>query len=138
MAARSDKAGQPGSENCVDPGLFSGNGNGSAAALSRSSRSGRRLKDPDRDRERESLIRAVCRMGYPEDFAAAIAENLRTEKMMHRMTRYLALAHPRSAEEIADEMLAIMEDRDRWVKKKTAEFYNEKYNRFLDEWEPEE
>ena len=50
---------------------------------------------------------------------------------MSRMIRYLRNANPRSAEEIADEMLAIMEDRNRWVQKKEAEYYNAKYNEML-------
>ena len=29
------------------------------------------------------------------------------------------------------EMLAIMEDQDRWVRKKSAEYYNRKYNELL-------
>ena len=78
------------------------------------------------------LVRAIVRMGYPEEFGTAVADNLRTENTMSRMLRYLDHAKPRSAEEIADEMLAIMEDRERWIRKKTAEYYNSKYNEFLD------
>ena len=70
-------------------------------------------------------------MGYPKEFGIAIANNLRTEKTMSRMIGYLRNAKPRSAEEIADEMLAIMEDRERWTKKKEAEYYNAKYNEML-------
>jgi hypothetical protein len=44
------------------------------------------------------------------------------------MLGYLASAHPRSAEEITDEMLAICDDRDRWMAKKKAEYYNGKVN----------
>ena len=80
---------------------------------------------------RLDLIRTLARMGYPEEFGAAIADNLRTEKMIRRMIRYLEHARPRSAEEIADEMLAIMEDRERWIQKKTTEYYNSKYNELL-------
>jgi hypothetical protein len=47
------------------------------------------------------------------------------------MIGYLRHARPRSAEEIADEMLAIMEDRERWIQKKSAQFYNSKYNEIL-------
>ena len=50
---------------------------------------------------------------------------------MSRMIGYLRNAKPQSAEEIADEMLAIMEDRERWTKKKEAEYYNAKYNEML-------
>ena len=70
-------------------------------------------------------------MCYPMEFGIAIANNLRTEKTMSRMIGYLRNAKPRSAEEIADEMLAIMEDRERWTKKKEAEYYNAKYNEML-------
>ena len=50
---------------------------------------------------------------------------------MSRMIGYLHHARPKSAEDIADEMLAIMEDRERWVQKKTSEYYNTKYNELL-------
>ena len=50
---------------------------------------------------------------------------------MSRMIGYLHHAKPRSAEEIADEMLAIMEDRERWIQKKSAQYYNNRYNEIL-------
>jgi hypothetical protein len=70
-------------------------------------------------------------LGYPENFGISIAKNLRTEKTMSRMIGYLHHAKPRSAEEIADEMLAIMEDRERWIQKKSAQYYNNRYNGIL-------
>ena len=80
---------------------------------------------------RTELIQTITRMGYPESLGEAVAANLRTEKMMSRMIGYLHHAKPRSAEEIVDEMLAIMDDRERWIKKKSAEYYNQKYNELL-------
>ena len=77
------------------------------------------------------LVQTLVRMGYPKEFGAVIADNLRTERTMSRMISYLRQANPRSADEIADEMLAIMEDRERWIRKKTAEYYNGKYNELL-------
>lgn len=77
------------------------------------------------------LIERVKRKGYPEQFGKDIAKNLGSEKLMRRMISYLDMANPRSAEEIADEMLAIMEDRERWIKKKEAEYYNSCYNDLL-------
>ena len=77
------------------------------------------------------LIQVLDGMGYPRDFGIQIAQNLRTEKALSRMIGYLKNARPRSAEEIADEMLAIMEDRERWIRKKEAEYYNSKYNELL-------
>ena len=77
------------------------------------------------------LIETIVHMGYPEDFGKAIAKNLGSEKTMRRMTSYLYSAKPRSAEEIADEMLAIMSDRERWIQKKEAEEANARYNQLL-------
>ncbi len=77
------------------------------------------------------LIAAIVRMGYPEEFGKAIAKNLGSEKTMRRMTAYLKNAKPRSAEEIADEMLAIMSDRERWIEKKESERANARYNEML-------
>ena len=85
----------------------------------------------ERERISQELVNTVVRMGYPKEFGIAIANNLRTEKTMSRMIGYLRNAKPQSAEEIADEMLAIMEDRERWTKKKEAEYYNAKYNEML-------
>lgn len=77
------------------------------------------------------LVGTIVKMGYPEDFGKLIAKNLGSEKTMRRMTAYLRNAKPRSAEEIADEMLAIMGDRERWIKKKEAEQANARYNELL-------
>ena len=79
------------------------------------------------------LIEAIVRLGYPEEFGKTIAKNLGSEKTMRRMTAYLYSAKPRSAEEIADEMLAIMSDRERWIAKKEAEEANARYNEYLNE-----
>jgi len=77
------------------------------------------------------LLETIVRMGYPEEFGKAIARNLGSEKTMRRMTAYLHAAKPRSAEEIADEMLAIMSDRERWIAKKEAEAANARYNEMI-------
>lgn len=80
---------------------------------------------------REELVKTIVKMGHPEEFGVLIADSLRTEKTMTRMIGYLHAARPKSAEEIADEMLAILSDRDRWVQKKEAKYYNRKYNELL-------
>ncbi len=77
------------------------------------------------------LIETIVHLGYPEEFGKAVASNLGSEKTMHRMSAYLRSAKPRSAEEIADEMLAIMSDRERWIAKKEAEEANARYNEIL-------
>ena len=70
------------------------------------------------------LIETIVRMGYPEELGNAVAKNLGSEKTMRRMTAYLHSARPRSAEEFVDEMLAIMIDRELWIRKKEAEKAN--------------
>ena len=85
----------------------------------------------EREELRKELIGTIVRMGYPASFGEAIAANLRTEKPMRRMIGYLGYVRPHSEEEIADEMLSIMDDRDRWIKKKEAEYYNSRYNELL-------
>jgi len=77
------------------------------------------------------LIETIVRMGYPEELGKAVAKNLGSEKTMRRMTAYLHSARPRSAEEIVDEMLTIMSDRERWIRKKEAEKANARYNELL-------
>lgn len=89
------------------------------------------IKMNERDKIFRELVETIVRMGYPESFGKTIAENLRTEKTMSRMIGYLRHAKPKSAEEIADEMLAIMDDRERWIQKKSAQFYNSRYNEIL-------
>jgi len=78
-----------------------------------------------------NLIIAITELGYPEEFGKQIAKNLGSEKMMTRMCAYLHSANPRTAEEIADEMLALMSDRERWIQKKEAEEANRAYNEIL-------
>ena len=89
------------------------------------------MKMNEREKICRELVETIVRMGYPESFGESIAENLRTEKTMSRMIGYLRHARPKSAEEIADDMLAIMEDRERWIQKKSAQFYNSRYNEIL-------
>lgn len=88
------------------------------------------MKD-DRIKAGKELTAVLMKMGYPEDFGRVIAAELRTEKAIRRMTGYLRQARPESPEEIADEMLAIIDDRDRWTRKKIAEYNNSRYNDLL-------
>ncbi|MBD5394058.1 MAG: hypothetical protein HDR71_07265 [Lachnospiraceae bacterium] len=80
---------------------------------------------------RKQLVDTICNMGYTEEFGNAIAKGLGGERVMRRMTSYLNLAKPKSAEEIVDEMLAISSEVDTWRKKKANEYYNSEYNKLL-------
>ena len=87
----------------------------------------------ERARVYAQLVTMIRRMGYPDSFGRAIADGLGSEKMMTRMMGYLRSAKPQSAEEIADEMLAICEERFQWQRKKEAEFYSRRYHQMLRE-----
>lgn len=77
------------------------------------------------------LVDAIESLGHPRRFGALIAGSLGTEKTMARMLQYVRRARPSSAEEIADEMLAIRAEFERYREKKIAEDYNGKVNELL-------
>ena len=79
----------------------------------------------------EDLVAAVGAIGYPRDLADVLAGELRGEKSMRRMAAYLRAARPKSMEEIADELIAIVEQRDTWVKKKMTERAQSSFNEFM-------
>lgn len=85
-------------------------------------------KEASRQAARTSLIHQIGKMGHPMEFGALIADSLGTEKSMRRMSAYLNRAGRQTAEQIADEMLAILDQRSRWIEKKKNEYYNQKYN----------
>ena len=90
-----------------------------------------------REEARRDLIDAIEQLGYPGEFGEVIARELGGEKSMRRMSAYLRGAHPHSPEEIADEMLAIIQLRETWVEQKVSEHANASitafYNRPRDE-----
>ena len=92
------------------------------------------MRGAEAGRKKQELIDVITRMGFSAELGEAIAANLRTEKPMSRMIGYLLSAQPRTEEDIVDEMLAIMSDRDNWIKKKEAEYYNQKYNEYLNSY----
>ena len=77
------------------------------------------------------LLTLLSQAGIPEEVGKYIAQNLHAERSIRRMIGYLRNAHPTSMEEIADEMLTIMEDRNNWIRKKEAQTSNAKYNAWL-------
>lgn len=67
------------------------------------------------------LYELMVRKGYPEDFAALIATELNTEFTAARMIGYISKNRKLPMEEVADEMLAILSDRDRIIQKHISE-----------------
>lgn len=93
-------------------------------------------KEPDKqlppaEQCRLSLIKTVSDMGYPPEFGYVIATELGTEKQMTRMIEWLVQGKPTSAEEIADGMLAIKAEFEKYREKKINEYYNARYNELL-------
>ena len=90
-----------------------------------------------REAVRTDLIAAIEELGYPGEFGEVIASQLGGEWSMRRMTSYLRGADPHSPEEIADEMLAILQMRERYVEQKISEHANASittfYNRERDD-----
>ena len=76
------------------------------------------------------LMDLMIRKGYPEEFAYLIAMEMRTDYTAGRMIGYLAGAGMPRMEDVADEMLAIKSDVDRFAKKHMSEYAQAKINDF--------
>ncbi len=77
---------------------------------------------------RDDLVYSITSLGFPEELGNEIAKNLGSPKAIRRMTSYLRQTHPKSAEEIVDEMLAIKSEIDAWRERKEAQNANAKLN----------
>ena len=79
------------------------------------------------------LYRLMLSRGYPEEFCDAVTKNLNTDFTAKRMIGYFRyMKHP-SMEDVADEMLAILSDRNAIMKKKDMQATQEKWNRIMEE-----
>ncbi len=77
------------------------------------------------------LYRMLLDRGYPEVFCDQVTKNLNTDFTARRMIGYLNHYKKLPMEEIADEMLAILSDRNRIMQKKQLEQSNAAYNEYL-------
>ena len=66
--------------------------------------------------------------GYPEEFSDVITQNLNTDFTAFRMICYLQHYDFLPLEEIVDEMLSILTDRNRIMQKKELENVNARWN----------
>lgn len=73
----------------------------------------------------------MLRRGYPEEFCDVVTKNLNTDFTATRMIGYLAHYKKLPMEEIADEMLSILDDRNRIMQKKEMESTNAAWNEYL-------
>ena len=79
----------------------------------------------------QKLYSALKERGYPEEFCNQISKNLNTDWTANRMLGYLSYYKKLPMEEIVDEMLAILSDRNRIMAKKEMEAVNAKWNEMM-------
>ncbi len=77
------------------------------------------------------LYQLLIQKGYPEAFAEQITLNLNTDFTAQRMIGYILHYEHLPMEEVVDEMLAILTDRNRIMQKKETENANAAYNAYL-------
>ena len=77
------------------------------------------------------LYDIMIKRGYPAEFCAQITKNLNTDWTAGRMMGYLSHYKKLPLEEIADEMLAILSDRNRIMQKHEMEEINARWNEYL-------
>lgn len=85
---------------------------------------------PKSEKSKE-LYQILLQRGYPEPFCDEVTKNLNTDFTAQRMIGYLAHYKKLPVEEIADETLAILSDRNRIMQKKQLEQSNAAYNEYL-------
>ena len=79
------------------------------------------------------LYHTLLNRGYPAEFCEQISLNLNTDWTAQRMLGYLSHYKKLPMEEIADEMLAILSDRNRIMQKHELENTNARWNEFLNQ-----
>lgn len=77
------------------------------------------------------LYKLMLERGYPEEFCDIITKNLNTDFTAQRMIGYLYHYDYPPVEEIADEMISILSDRNQIMEKKELEEVNARWNDFL-------
>ena len=77
------------------------------------------------------LYDIMIKRGYPAEFCDQITKNLNTDWTAGRMMGYLSHYKKLPLEEIVDEMLAILSDRNRIMQKHDLEETNARWNEYL-------
>ena len=84
-----------------------------------------------RSEKSTELDHLLLERGYPEVFCDQVTTYLDTDWTARRMIGYLAHYKKLPMEEVADEMLSILSDRDKIMEKKELERVNASWNRYL-------
>jgi len=77
------------------------------------------------------LYEILLKRGYPKGFCDEITYNLNTDWTAQRMIGYLSHYQKLPMEEVVDEMLAILSDRNQIMQKHAMLETNAKWNEFL-------
>ena len=77
---------------------------------------------------RDRLVSALADLGYPGELGNIIAEHIGSPKGMERMISYLNYVRTDRIELIADEMMSIKSDIDRWRELQESRRANSGYN----------
>lgn len=89
--------------------------------------------------KRQEVYDTLKGRGYDTHFCELIASQMCTDWIAMRMLGYIRQEPYLKEEDIVDEMLGILADRDRIVQKKEMEFYQSKVNelKYKDFWAEE-
>ena len=79
------------------------------------------------------LYNILLRRGYLEPFCDEVSKNLNTDWTAQCLSRYLSHYQKLKMEDVADEVLAILSDRNRIMDKKETEAANARWNEMM--WE---
>lgn len=77
------------------------------------------------------LYDIMLNRGYPKEFCEQITLNLNTDWTAQRMIGYLSHYKRLPMEDVVDEMLAILSDRNRIMQKHELEDSNARWNEYL-------
>lgn len=85
---------------------------------------------PKSEKSKE-LYQLMLKKGYPEPFCDEVTRNLNTDWTAQRMIGYLSHYQKLRLEDVADEVLAILSDRNRIMEKKSLENINARWNEMM-------
>ena len=77
------------------------------------------------------LYHLMLKRGYPEPFCDEVTRNLNTDWTAQRMIGYLSHYEKLRLEDVADEVLSILSDRNRIMAKKSTEEANARWNEMM-------
>ena len=68
----------------------------------------------EHERNSQAVYNELIKLGFKKEFAYVISMEMQTDFLSKRMVGYLRAARPTSEVEVADEMLIIREERDKF------------------------